>query len=330
MLRAVFMGSPDFALPSLEVVAEHTQLVAVYTQPDKPRGRGNKLLPTPIKARALELGLPVHEPKRIRDDSVIEQLRGYAPDVILVVAYAKLIPQVILDLPRFGCINVHPSLLPRWRGAIPVQAAIFAGDQETGVCTFFMDAGYDTGDVILCRKTPIGPEETGDQLAQRLSLLGAEVLRETIAQLEAGTYHRTQQPAEADGSPLEGGGGGGHGGYTKMLTREDLFVKWEQPAEQVANFIRGLAHEPGAATLWGEQTLKLGKASVDHRPSQASPGTVLASIKGRGFQVATSHGVVLIEEVKPPGKGWMSAWSFLQGSPFPPGLIFGTRPEKLP
>jgi methionyl-tRNA formyltransferase len=318
MLRAVFMGSPEFALPSLEVVAQHTQLLAVYTQPDKPRGRGKKLSPTPVKARALEIGIPVHEPKRIRDEAVIDELRTYAPDVILVVAYAKLIPQVILDLPRFGCINVHPSLLPRWRGAVPVQAAVANGDQETGVCTFFMDAGYDTGDIILCRRTAIGSDETGEQLGQRLALLGAEVLRETIAQLEDGTFQRVKQPAEAE--PVGRG-------YTKMQTREDLFVRWELPADEVANFIRSLAHEPGAATLWGEQTLKLGKAVADHRPSQAAPGTVLATVKNQGFLVATGKGVVLVEEVKPPGKGWMSAWSFLQGAPFAPGLIFGTRPQ---
>jgi methionyl-tRNA formyltransferase len=315
VLRSIFMGAPEFALPSLEVVARKTDLLAVYTQPDKPRGRGNKFTPTPVKARALELDLPVHEPKRIRDDEVIAQLKAYAPDVIFVVAYAKLIPQSILDLPKWSCINVHPSLLPRWRGAMPVHAAVMAGDSETGVCTFFMDAGYDTGDIIVCRRTPLGADETGEQLAARMAIMGAEVLGETIDLLDAGNPPRCKQPLEADG------------GYVKMMTREGAFVRWEQSALEVCNFIRALAHDPGASTVWGEQTLKLGRAQPDPRPSQAAPGTVLASVKGDGFLVATGHGAVLIEEVKPPGKGWMSAWSFLQGSPLAPGFVFGTRPS---
>ena len=167
-LRVVFFGTPFFAVPTLDgLLASHHQVAGVVTQPDRPSGRGHKSVDSAVKARALELGLPVHEPKRIRDEEVVEQLRAYAPDVILVVAYAKLIPPVILELPPHGCINVHPSLLPRWRGAIPIQAAVLAGDMETGVCTFFMDEGYDTGDIIVTRRTPLGPDETGEALGQQ-------------------------------------------------------------------------------------------------------------------------------------------------------------------
>jgi methionyl-tRNA formyltransferase len=312
MLRTVFMGSPEFAVASLEQVHRQTELLAVFTQPDKPRARGNKMLPTPVKSRALELGLPVHEPARIRDPQVLEYLQQLNPDVILVVAYAKLIPKALLDLPRFGCINVHPSLLSRYRGAIPIQAALMNGDKETGVCTFFMDEGYDTGDIILTRRVPILPDENGEQLGQRLALVGAEVLSETIASLERGDFTRLPQPAEPE-TP-----------YTKPLSKADLVVDWTWPAERVANFVRALAQEPGAQTQVGEAPLKLGKVSVLEQPSQALPGTVLGPVKGKGFAVACAPGgAVLVEQVKPAGKGWMPAWAFWQGNVLSAGAQLG-------
>ncbi len=307
MLRTVFMGSPEFAVASLDRVYRESQLLAVFTQPDKPRARGNKMLPTPVKARALELGLPVHEPAKIRDPQVLEYLQELNPDVILVVAYAKLIPKSLLDLPRFGCINVHPSLLPRYRGAIPIQAALMNGDSETGVCTFFMDEGYDTGDIILTRRTPIEPGETGEQLSQRLSRVGADVLSETMAQLESNTYTRLAQPAEAEG------------GYTKPLQKSDLVLDWNWNPRKIVNWVRALASEPAAQTSYAGGILKIGKASVWDVPSQAVAGTVIGPVKGQGFAVACSGGAVLVEQVKPAGKGWMAAWSFWQGNQLKPG-----------
>lgn len=299
-MKSIFMGSPDFAVESLRATHECTELLAVYTQPDRVRGRrGNKLEPTPVKRVALELGLPVHEPKRIRDEEVVEQLRAYAPDVILVVAYAKLIPPVILELPKYGCINVHPSLLPRYRGAIPLQASIMGGDTETGVCTFFMDEGYDTGDLILTTRTPLGPEETGEELSRRLATVGAQVLRDTVAALESGDCPRTPQPAEAVG------------GYTKPLKKTDLLIDWSLPAERVRNFVRALAHNPGAAARLGDQPLKV--ARMDLIEGSGSPGEVIGVEKGRGPVVACGQGAVVLREVKPPGKKWMDAWSFQQG-----------------
>ncbi len=296
------MGSPEFAVASLEVVHRTTELLAVYTQPDKPRGRrGKQLEPTAVKKRALELGLPVHEPRRIRDDEVIAQLRDYRPDAILVVAYAKLIPPEILELPQYGCVNVHPSLLPRYRGAIPLQAAVFAGDQETGVCTFFMDEGYDTGDIIVTRKTPLGSEETGSELSGRLALVGAEVLEQTIELLRSGEAPRTQQPAEAEG------------GYTKPLKKDDLFLDWTHSAEQLRNRIRGLADEPGASTLLaGGDALKIARASIATQGS-GEPGEVIAVVKGKGPVVACGDGALVLERVKPSGKGWMDGYSLWNG-----------------
>lgn len=320
MLTAVFMGSPEFAVPSLVATHQKCKILGVYTQPDKPRGRGNKLSPTPVKAKALELGLEVFEPQRIRDEAVVEQLRQWNPDVILVVAYAKLIPKVILDLPRLGCINVHPSLLPKFRGAVPVMASIMAGETETGVCTFFMDEGYDTGDVIHFHKTPLGPQETGQELLDRLSYVGATVLQETIDQLEQGTFQRSPQPSEAVG------------GYSKQLKKEDLLVPWQGSALQVSNFIRALAKDPGAGSnlAIGDQSLmcKFSKTSPCAQDQwsaasvNASPGQVLALEKNRGLVVATGQGAVLIEEIKPAGKGWLNAWSWVQGGQVQVGSLF--------
>jgi methionyl-tRNA formyltransferase len=311
------MGSPEFALPSLDQVHQSTELLAVYTQPDKARGRrGKQLEPTAVKKRALELGLPVHEPKRIRDQEVIAQLRDYRPDAILVVAYAKLIPKEILELPKHGCINVHPSLLPRYRGAIPLQASIFAGDRETGVCTFFMDEGYDTGDIIVMRRTELGSEETFSQLAARLALVGAEVLGETIELLRRGQAPRQKQPAEAEG------------GYTKPLSKADLTIDWSAGAESVRNRIRGLADEPGAATsLPNGEVLKVGRASSGEGGGR--PGEVLGVARGKGPIVACGQGSVVLEKVKPAGKGWMDGAAFWNGGKLAQGDLLGQTAEAL-
>lgn len=313
-MRTVFMGSPEFAVASLDKVHQLTDLQAVYTQPDKVRGRrGNKLEPTAVKKRALELGLPVHEPKRIRDEDVIAQLRAYQPDAILVVAYAKLIPPEILQLPKHGCINVHPSLLPKYRGAIPLQASIFSGDTETGVCTFFMDEGYDTGDIIVTRHTHLGAEETFSELAERLALVGADVLAETIRLLESGDpVPRIVQPAEAVG------------GYTKPLKKEDLVLDWTLDSESVRNRIRGLAEVPGAGTLLPNgEALKIAKASTAPAEFQGKPGTVLGVIKGKGPVVACGTGALVLETVKPAGKGWMDGASFWNGKRVEVGQVLG-------
>jgi methionyl-tRNA formyltransferase len=314
------MGSPDFAVASLEKVHQLTSLQAVYTQPDKPRGRrGNKLEPTAVKQKALELGLPVHEPKRIRDEAVIEELRAYKPDAILVVAYAKLIPPEILELPKHGCINVHPSLLPRYRGAIPLQASIFSGDTETGVCTFFMDEGYDTGDIIIMRRTHLGPDETFTELATRLAVVGAEVLGETIELLESGRpVPRIVQPQEAEG------------GYTKPLKKHDLRLDWSQSAEQVRNHIRGLADVPGAvSTLGNGDSLKIALATRAPEEYQGAPGTVLGVVKGKGPIVACGQGALVLEKVKPAGKGWMDGFSLWNGKRVAKGDLLGA-PQPSP
>jgi len=313
MLKAVFMGSPEFAVASLETAHRLCQVAAVFTQPDKPRGRGNKMVPTPVKIKAQELGLSVFEPKRIRDPEVISQLEQWQPDVILVVAYAKLIPPAILELPRLGCVNVHPSLLPS-SGSYPHTSLDYGWRKRDRGVHFFMDEGYDTGDVIHCIKTPLGSEETGEEVASRLALVGAQVLAETIEQLEAGTYRRQPQPAEAVG------------GYSKQLKREDFFVDWSQPAPLVRNFIRAMAHEPGACSQTGDLLIKFGRSQIIDGSPGAEPGTLVSIVRGKGFQVACGERLVQIEQVKPAGKGWMEAWAYLQGGALQVGQRFCPRP----
>lgn len=305
------MGSPAFAVPSLERVFQDTELVAVFTQPDKPRGRrGRDLEPTAVKRKAAELGIPVHEPKRLRDEETLSLLASYRPEAIFVVAYAKLIPATILNLPTHGCINVHPSLLPRYRGATPLQAAIFAGDDETGVCTFFMDEGYDTGDVIVVERTPLGADETFTELSSRLAFLGAEVLGRTIELLKQDQAPRLKQPAEPEG------------GYTKMLMKSDLDLDWTQEALVVRNRIRGLAQNPGASTRLSDgETFKIGRASVVEGGGR--PGEVLGLVRGRGPIIACGSGALVLESVKPSGKGWMEGASFWNGGRLKVGDVLG-------
>lgn len=306
-MRVVFMGTPEFAVPSLEALAAHFDVRLAVSQPDKPRGRGQKVSAPPVKARALELGIPVAQPLKVRDPEFLDQLKAIDPDIILVAAYARLIPPSILDLPRLGCVNLHPSLLPRYRGAIPVQAPIMNGDPVTGITTFRMDEGYDTGDLLMQVETPLGPDETGEEALRRLAVEGAEVLVQTVRGLADGTLVRRPQPAEGD--------------YTKPLKREDLVVDWSQPAVRVRNFIRALAQEPGATAMWAGEPMKLGRAEVV--PGiVGEPGVIVALEKGRGPVVATGQDGVLLREVKPAGKGWMDGAAFVNGRRLEPGARF--------
>ncbi|MGI5844667.1 MAG: methionyl-tRNA formyltransferase [Candidatus Xenobium sp.] len=308
-MRVVFMGTPEFAVPSLEGLASAFEVCAVVSQPDRPRGRGLKLRPTPVKARALDLGLQVLQPLRVREAGFLEELSALAPDVILVAAYSRLLPPAILELPRLGCVNLHPSLLPRYRGAIPIQAALINGDSQTGLTTFLMDEGYDTGDLLMQVSVPIDPEETGQELSTRLAREGARVLVETVRGLQAGNLVRRPQPSGGD--------------YTRPLRKEDLLLDWGLPASRVRDFLRALAHEPAALTFWRDHPVKLGRAEV--RPDlQGPPGTVLHLEKGKGPVVATGQGAVLLRELKPAGKGWMDGWAFVQGRDLRPEERFGS------
>ncbi|HEY8416574.1 MAG TPA: methionyl-tRNA formyltransferase [Limnochordales bacterium] len=300
-LRLVFMGTPAFAVPSLRaVLAAGHRVVGVFTQPDRPRGRGHKLLPSPVKEAAVAAGIPVYQPRRLRDAEALDALRALAPDVICVVAYGLLLPPAVLQLPPLGCVNVHASLLPRYRGAAPIQAALMAGDTVTGVTTMFMDEGLDTGDIILQRPVPIEPHDDAGTLHEKLADAGAELLVETLRLLAAGQAPRRPQ----DHSQAS---------YAPKLDRASAALDWTRPAEEVCNHVRAFAPFPGAYTAHGERILKVLQAEV-HGPGtlEAQPGQVVA-VEEAGFVVQTGRGAVLVRKVKPPGAGPMGGRDYVNG-----------------
>ncbi|NJC87031.1 MAG: methionyl-tRNA formyltransferase [Desulfuromonas sp.] len=300
------MGTPEFALPTLEgLFAAGVDLVGVYTQPDRPSGRGKQLTPPPVKQLALEHGIPVFQPLKLRLPEVVEELRALAPDLIVVVAYGQILPKSVLEIPRYGCINVHASLLPKYRGAAPINKAIVDGETETGVTTMYMDVGLDTGDMLVKKTTPIGPLETAGQLHDRLAVLGREALAETLERLCAGTLHREQQ---ADALSC----------YAPMLKKEDGRIDWNRSAPELHNQVRGLDPWPGAYTFLAGEPLKLARTLPLDEAHSAAPGTILAA-SGDGVHIACGQGVLRVGELQLPGRRRLPAAEFLRGSPLPPG-----------
>ncbi len=302
-LRAAFMGSPDFAVPSLRATAEACDLVIVVSQPDRPAGRGRKLACPPVKVAALELGVRVIQPRRLRNGKVAAKLRALDLDVIIVTAYGRILPPAILEVPRYGCINVHASLLPRWRGAAPIQRAVLAGDPETGVAIMRMEEGLDTGPVYRMLRTPIAGDETSGALFARLAHLGGEALAGFLRELP-----NVPAPVSQDESLMT---------LAPMLRKEEGAVNWDLPASTVAAHIRGMDPWPGATCMRAADRLKLfgGRISDIVRPSAATAGCVLA-VDRRGAHVACGEGVVLIQELQPPGKRRMPAKAYASGKRF--------------
>lgn len=288
--RVLFMGTPAFAVPTLRAISDAGwPIVGVVCQPDKPVGRGQKLTPPPVKELALARGLPVYQPTRIRNNpEFMAQLRELAPDLILVVAYGKLLPQEVLDLPRYGCLNVHASLLPRYRGAAPIQWAIIRGETVTGVTLMKMDIGMDTGDMLARAELPIAPTDTTATLAPKLAELGARAAVSEIPRWVAGELRAEKQDdAAATMAP--------------MLAKETGTLDWAQPARAIADLIRGVQPWPGAATTLAGQPLKVQGATALAEPTDAEPGTILA-LTPDGWKVATGDGTLLLREVQAPGK----------------------------
>ncbi|HHW12348.1 MAG TPA: methionyl-tRNA formyltransferase [Firmicutes bacterium] len=315
-MRVVFMGTPEFAAVSLRsLLAAGHQVVGVVTQPDRPRGRGMKLSPSPVKQLAMEHNLPVVQPERLPDAEVMVLLAETRPEVIVVVAYGLKIPPVILNYPPHGCVNVHASLLPKYRGASPIQAVLLNGETITGVTTMRMDEGWDTGDLLLSRQVPIDPDENFGSLHDRLAVVGGEVLLETLAGLAAGTVQPVpQNHAEAT--------------YVPKLTEEDLVLVWTDSTMALHNRIRAFSPVPGARTFLHGEILKVWAA----RPGQgwyglegARPGTIGAVTKeeGGGLPVRTGDGVLLLTEIQSPGKKRLPVLQFVAGNPLTPGIILG-------
>jgi methionyl-tRNA formyltransferase len=298
-IRSVFMGSPDFALPTLRVLAEHYSVVGVVTQPDRPAGRGRALTPPPIKLLAQELGLPFIQPDRLRQPEAMEQLDAWAPDVIVVAAFGQILRQPVLDLPRYGCINIHASLLPRWRGVSPIQAAILHGDSETGITIMRMDPGVDTGPILSQRAVPILPEDTAGTLGGRLSEVGADLLLDTLPRYLSGEL----LPQSQDNSLAT---------YAPMLKKEQGQLDFNQPALDLARRVRAFNPWPGAFTLWKGQILKVHFARSVGSGATAAPGTTAVYQGLPAF--GTVGGLLVLDEVQPAGKKPMRGKDFLQGA----------------
>jgi methionyl-tRNA formyltransferase len=309
MTRIIFMGSPDFAIPTLRVLADNDgnkppfyEVVGVVTQPDRPSGRGRGVKPPVIKTLAIELGLAVIQPEKLRAPEVMEQLRLWQPELIVVAAFGQILREEVLTLPPHGCINVHASLLPRWRGAAPVQAAIAAGDAETGVTIMKMDKGVDTGAILSQRAIPIEAEDTGGSLIEKLAQLGASLLRETLPRYLSGELELQAQ----DGSKAT---------YAPMLKKEDGRLDFTHPADELARRVRALNPWPGAFIEWNGEMLKVHRAHCMER-MQRGPELVGQRLVYEGqAAVSTGSGLLVLDEVQPAGKKSMSGKAFMAGKP---------------
>ena len=301
-MRVVFMGTPDFAVPSLRrLIADGHEVVAVFTQPDKPKNRGMKLIPTPVKAAAMEAGIPVFQPQSVRDEAVLEEIRQMKPELLAVAAYGKILPEALLQIPTVAAVNVHSSLLPKYRGAAPINWAILNGDEETGVTIQHLGVELDAGDIITVRKTPIDPQEDAAQLYIRLAELGAEALSEAVFALANGTAARIPQ-GEADGP------------YAAMLTKEMSPIDWNKNAQMIVNQVRGLIPWPCAVTTLNGEQVKVFRAAVGEN-TKAAPGTVVSADK-RGIAIAAGDGrQVVVLELQRPGSKRMAAADYLLGHP---------------
>ncbi|MDR7865657.1 MAG: methionyl-tRNA formyltransferase [Sporomusaceae bacterium] len=300
-LRAMFMGTPDFAVPCLDrLVADGHDVAAVVTQPDRPKGRGQKLAPSPVKEAALGYGLPVLQPEKIRTADFQAELAALKPDVVVVVAFGQFLPKAILELPPLGCVNVHASLLPRYRGAAPIHWAVMNGETTTGVTTMHMDIGMDSGDMILKAESAIGPDDTTGEVHDRLKELGAAVLSATLARLADGTAPRTPQ----DGAAAT---------YAPLLTRAVERIDWSRPAATVHNQVRGLSPWPGAYCLHADRPLKVWRSeSVATAPGGGQPGRVVAA-DDVGAVVLTGAGAVRLTEVQPENRRRMGMGEYIRG-----------------
>lgn len=297
MTRIVFMGSPDFAAPSLQALARHYNIVGVVTQPDRQAGRGRELKSPSIKTLALELGLPIIQPEKLRDPSAMDQLRLWAPDLIAVAAFGQILRPDVLALPPRGCINVHASLLPRWRGAAPIQAALLAGDSQTGVTIMKMDQGVDTGAIISQSAIPIEDEDTGGSLSEKLSRLGADLLIETLPRYISGEL-RPQPQNEGEAT------------YAPMLKKEDGLLDFTRPADELARRVRAFSPWPGAFMDFDGAMLKIHRAHAE--AGEASAGRRLI-YRGQAA-VGARGGLFILDEVQPAGKKSMNGKAFLSGA----------------
>ena len=310
-MKILFMGTPDFAAMALTALINAGKSIAgVVSQPDKPKGRGHKLAPTDVKVVALEHNLPVYQPEKIKNGELMPVLDELKPDVIIVVAYGKILPDYVLNYPKYGCINAHASLLPKYRGAAPIQWAIINGEEKTGVTTMQMDAGLDTGDMLLTAETEIGKDETAAELFDRLALIGGEVLIQTLDALENGTL----TPIKQDDSKSC---------YAPLIKRETGVIDWTKSADEINCLVRGMNSWPLASTSYNGGTLKIVTAEASNENSPEKPGTILSLEKGRGLKVACGEGTLYIKTAQFPESKKMNVEDYARGHKIDIGVILG-------
>ena len=299
-MKIVYMGTPDFAVPPLAALVQNGyEVTAVVTQPDKPKGRGKTLLPTPVKEEAMKHDIPVYQPLKVREPEFVETLKKLEPDMIIVAAFGQIIPKAILDMPRFGCVNVHASLLPKYRGAAPIQWAVLNGDQVTGVTTMRMDEGLDTGDMIMKQEVIVDEDETGGSLFDKLSEVGAKLCVKTMEAIENGTaVYTPQDDALAT--------------HTGKIQKEMGSIDWSKDAEVIERLVRGLNPWPSAYTRIDDKNLKIWRAKVISHEVKAAPGCILKVTKDE-LEVQTGNGVLALLEVQLEGKKRMTTDAFLRG-----------------
>lgn len=314
-MRIVFMGTPDFSVPALDALVEGGhEVVAAITQPDKPKGRGKAVLMTPVKEKAMELGIPVYQPVKVREPEFVEKLRQMEPDAIVVVAFGQILPKSILEIPRYGCVNIHASLLPKYRGAAPIQWAVIDGERESGVTTMFMNEGLDTGDMLEKEAVTLDPKETGGSLHDKLSAIGGRLILSTLKGLEDGTLKGTPQTDEGTC-------------YAKMLKKSLGDIDWTMDAAAIERLIRGLNPWPSAYTCLHGKTLKIWDGDVLEREYGVEPGTVAEVAKDR-LVVQTGQGSLAIRSLQLEGKKRMDAGDFLRGYAVEAGTRLERRAEE--
>ena len=307
-MRILFMGTPDFAVPCLDAIYKKGyEVVGAVTQPDKPKGRGHKLVPPPIKELAIENNIEIFQPNSLKNESFLPELQRLNPDLIVVVAYGKILPSYILDYPKYGCINVHASLLPKYRGAAPIQWAVIDGEEVSGVTTMQMNEGLDTGDMIMKTEIILEKKETGGSLFDKLASEGAKLCVETLEALE----NKTASWEPQGETPTA---------YARMLDKEIGNIKWEKTAVQIERLIRGLNPWPSAYTDWNGKVMKIWEADVVDKNNEAVPGTIV-KVEKDGFYVQTGDGQIKVTALQIPGKKRMEADAFLRGYQIEEGTL---------
>ncbi len=308
-MRIIFMGTPDFSVPTLEaLVASEHEVAAVVTQPDKPKGRGKEIHMSPVKECALKHNIPVYQPVRARDEAFVEEMRTLKPDAMVVIAFGQILPKSLLDLPKYGCVNIHASLLPKYRGAAPIQWAVINGDEETGITTMMMDVEMDTGDMLEKTVVKLNPDETGGSLFDRLSLLGGDLILSTLSKLEKGEI--TPQPQDHAQAT-----------YVKKISKSMGDIDWTMDAVSIERLVRGLNPWPSAFTRWNGKMLKIWEAKVLPDLETKAPCGSVISASDEGLKIQTGNGVLCVTSLQLEGKKRMDTAAFLRGYQVESGFI---------